>query len=171
MPSLDKFSSFKKSSVPSHPRIQVGGSHAQEAILHKVLQALYPQEVIEWTAKPDLEEIDTYVLFYACPYDVKEEPLLKESIHYAQQLLESHRLKPNVHLLIIFYRDLKVAFPERKLQREKFMSNLITKEILNREMSIDQERIHVTHEFSTHHLQDTLEELIGSRLYFEIRSY
>src|SRR5262249_2447431 len=150
--------------------IQVGGWHAQEAILHKVLQALYPQEAIEWTAKPNLEEIDTYILFYICPYDVKEAPLLKESIHYAQQLLESHRLKPNAHILIIFYRDLKVAFPERKLQREKFMSNRITEEILNREIPVDKERIHVTHEFSTHHLQDTLEELIGSHLYFEICS-
>lgn len=151
-----------------HPHIQIKASHAQDAVLCKVLHALYPQESIEWIQKPDLKKIDRYVLFYLCPYGAKEGPLLIKGLQRAQQLLKSDLLKPDAHILIIFYRDIQVDFPERKLQREKFMSNMITEEIINRENTIDKQRIHVTHEFSPHHLQDTLEELKGSHFYFEV---
>jgi hypothetical protein len=154
--------------IPFHLRIEVGGFHAQDSTLHKVLQMLYPEESIQFISKPHLEEIETYVLFYSCPYGEEEVSLLKEGFHRAKQLLNHPQFKLETHVFMIFYRDLKVDFPERKLQREKVMSEMITEEILHQELGIHRERIHVAHGFGIHDLQETLRELTGTSFYFEV---
>lgn len=148
--------------------IAAGGCEASYPIIQKILEALYPQQAIHWTLKPNFKEIDTYVIFYLCPYGIEEIPLLTQAIHNAQQLLESNQLKPEAHILIILYRDLKVAFPERKLQREKVMSEMIGDEILPQEAPRVKERIRITHEFGINNFQDSLQQLTGNHFYFEV---
>lgn len=118
--------------------------------------------------EPNLKEVDTYVLFYLCTYGIEELPLVSAGIRRARQVLESKELNPEAHVLIILFRDLKVAFPVRKLQREKVMSEMISEEILNCETFVNKERIRVTHEFGTNNLQDSLQQLTGTHLYFEV---
>lgn len=154
--------------ISFHPHIEVEETHSQNLSFMKVLHALYPKELIQLKEKPNFKKIDTYVLFYLCPYDIDEVSLLNRSIKRAQELLKSNQLKLDAHILIVLYRDLKVAFPERKLQREKIMSENITKEILSRQAPLYQNRIHITHEFGTSNLKDTLQQLTGSFLYFEV---
>lgn len=148
--------------------LSAGGCETAYFSVQKLLQALYPQQAIHWTLEPNFKEIDTYVIFYLCPYGVEELPLLMEGIHHAQQVLEHKEFKSEAHVLIIFYRDLKVAFPERKLQREKVMSNRLTEEVLLREAPTEGKRIRITHEFGTNNLQDSLQQLTGHYLHFEI---
>ena len=148
--------------------LAAGGHNALYPTLQKILKTLYPKENVHWTLNPNFPAIDTYILFYVCSYDVKEAPLLVEAIHRAQSLLKSGRLKSEAHILIILYRDLRVAFPERKLQREKSMSDMVTQEILFREAPLEQQRIQVAHEFGVHNLQDSLQQLTGYAFYFEL---
>lgn len=139
-------------------------------ILQKVLETLYPGVPVQWAKSPHLHEIDTYVLFYLCSYGVEEGSLLREAIQRSQQILHHPEFKSQAHVLIVVYRNLKVAFPERKLKREKVMSEMFTEDLLNREVSRDQHRIGVTHEFGLNNLQDTVQHLTGSHLYFEIQA-
>lgn len=166
MHSFDKIPSHEQKTPDHH--IEIGGAPAQESVLQKVLHALYPQESIRWILEPDLKKIDTYVLFYVCPYGAKETPILMEGIQYAQHLLNNPQFNPAAHILMILYRDLKVAFPERKLRREKVMSEMVSEEMLNSKAPMEKHRIRVTQEFGTNNLQDTLHQLIGSHLYFEV---
>lgn len=150
-----------------HPHIEVGGVHARDSKIQKFLEALYPQEAVQWVDEPDFKNIDTYILFYLCSYGEEDTLLIKQSFQHAQQLLTMHPFKPDVHLLIVFYHDLRVDFPDRKLQREKVMSEILTKQIFDQEMPY-LNRIAITYEFGTHHLEDTLQQLQGSYLYFEV---
>jgi hypothetical protein len=148
--------------------LSAGGCKEIYPIIQKLLQALFPYQSIHWTLSPNLKEIDTYVIFFSCSYDVEEVPLLIQGIRHARHILENKQLKPDAHILVILYRDLKVAFPERKLQREKVMSELMTEEILHREAPQDEARIRIIHEFGTNNLQDSLQQLTGNNFYFEL---
>lgn len=146
--------------------IAVKKKSASDLHLHKFIQALFPKEEIELIQLPQLKEIDTYVLFHTCAYGEEEIQSLKEGIKKAHHLLE-HELNSQANVVMIFFRDLNVSFPERKLRREKFMSELISEDLLNHEGALH-ERMSVIHEFGTQNLQDTLQQLTGKHLYFEV---
>lgn len=153
----------------SRHHIEVKKKYYHDAWLQKFLQALYLKDEIEWISNPNLKEIETYVLFHVCTYGEEDTLSLKEGIKRACLLLEN-QLSFQAHVLIILYRDLKVSFPERKLRREKFMSELISDEMLSRECLSYQNRIRIIHEFGTNNLQDSLQQLTGNHVYFEILS-
>ncbi len=146
--------------------IAAGGNKLIDFTFKKIMQVIFPQENIHWV-EPNFKEIDTYIMFYLCSYDVQEAPILTLAIHDARSLLKS-KLKPEAHILIMLYRDLKVAFPQRKLQREKVMSEMISDNLLQLEAPVDRKRIQITHEFGIHDLQDSFQQLKGRYFYFEL---
>lgn len=140
----------------------------QNSILQKLLNALYPNQCIHWVLKPALEEIDLYVIVGVCPYGAEEAPLLQAFLSRALEILDREQVKAEANIVILFYRDLKVNFPERKLQREKAMSAIISQELLKRQAMEIQGRVHIAHEFGPYHVSDTLQQFKGRHLYFEL---
>jgi hypothetical protein len=151
----------------SQPYIEMGLG-AQEANLYRLLQNVYPEETLHWTVVPYLQDIDIYVIIELCAYGAQESSYLHQAIQRALKVLTSKQLKPEALILIILYRDLKVNFPERKLQREKVMSEMFIDEILHQEAPDCKEQISISHEFGLQGLKNTLQQLEGKHLYFEI---
>jgi hypothetical protein len=149
--------------VPASP-ILVGGKEVHHPAIQKFLHALYPEHSFQSISTPP-SQVDTYVIIHLFSYGAETPSLFIQAIQEGEKLFERAEIHPEARLVLIFYCNLPVAFPERKLQREKEMSTKAAEEFLTQKQQ--KKPIYLVHEFGTAHLEDSLEVIQGKCVYIE----
>jgi hypothetical protein len=161
------FSSFQQTSLEDKPRDLRLSERVEQSSAFSFVKALFPTQ--SFSRNDHLQEVEAYVIIH--PYQADEAAQTDRYVAKAVEVLEKDEINPQAFVLVVLYEEIKVAFPERKLNREKYMANLNSEEILQQAAPSFKDRIRIVYEFGTHDLRDTQELLKkASNIYFDCAS-
>ena len=107
------------------------------------MEALFPNNLIEHVKEPPLNQIQSYLFLHLCPYSAESTFVSPRMIERIKQILCNSQFNADVKFFLIVDQKVQVSFPERKLNREKWMSEAAIKEILNLEIPLMAHRVEV----------------------------